>query len=389
MNILYNITPLLGAETGIGHYTRKIVKGLEQHNEVRNIGLFSTHKIHSEIPELPVIPSATNQVNRNSFNVKKIILENTPNILKLGYSRIIEQRVGKQLNKYYKSFIYHETNYNFLPFAGRKISTFHDLSILHFPEYHPIERVKYFEKRLKYTLESANHFITDSKFVKQEMIDLLGVAEEKITSIPLGVDKIYKQRTSKEIALTLSKYKLLGTKYLLIVGSFEPRKNIKLVLAAYDQLPSIIKQEYVIVHVGPEGWNYEKVWQEALSLRDKNQFISLGYIPKIDLAHIYNGASIFIFPSYYEGFGFPPLEAMASGIPVISTQNSSLGEIVDNNNAYIVDVDDIDLLCNRILHILSEGKSEIVSKISHGFLTSKRFEWETTLETTLEVYKKL
>ena len=88
MNILYNITPLLGAETGIGHYTRKIVKGLEQHNEVRNIGLFSTHKIHSEIPELPVIPSATNQVNRNSFNVKKIILENTPNILKLGYSRI-------------------------------------------------------------------------------------------------------------------------------------------------------------------------------------------------------------------------------------------------------------------------------------------------------------
>lgn len=385
MNILYNITPLLGKETGIGVYTRKIIEGIKATNSVDLFGFFSNSKIFDDLPKISRNDGNIDKV-RPLFQIKQLVYNYAPQIVKANYAHLIEKNVSKQLQKQYKGYIYHETNYNLLPFDGKKISTFHDLSILHFPEYHPIERVKYFEKHLKYTIENADHFITDSEFVKREMIDYFGILEDRITSIPLGIDPVFRGRTLEEITPTLKKYNLLEINYFLIVGSFEPRKNLQLVFEAYIQLTEIIKQQYKIVHVGPKGWKNAKVWKQALELKSKGQFIDLGYLSKIELAHIYNGASIFIFPSLYEGFGFPPLEAMASRIPVISTSNSSLSEIVNQYNAHIIDENDAVYLKEIIINIVNEKSC---SKIINAGINCKQFDWETTIKKTEKVYKKI
>lgn len=386
MKLLYNITPLLGEETGIGVYTRKIIEGIKSTKAINSFGFFSNSKIYDDFLD---IHEQDNQVtNLNSLGqLKQLVYQYVPQVVKTSYTQLTEKAITRQLQKKYKGYIYHETNYNLLPFEGKKISTFHDLSILHFPEYHPIERIRYFEKHLAYTLENANHFITDSVFVKQEMIDLLGVEEDKISAIPLGVDKIFKLREKEEILPTLRKYKLENVNYFLIVGSFEPRKNIELLLDAYVQLPSDIKSTYKIVHVGPEGWNNSKAWGKALRLKEKGQFIKLGYLSKLELAHIYNGAVLFIFPSVYEGFGFPPLEAMASGTPVLSTNNSSLGEIVKEDNAYIISENNSEELKQTISDIIPSQQFE--EKISMGIQTSKQFDWRNTIQRTEDVYKQV
>jgi len=387
VKLLYNVTPLLGEETGIGVYTRKIIEGIKAINSINSFGFFSNSKVYDDF--LSIHEEDNKADNLSSLGqIKQLIYQFAPQIVKTNYTQLTEKIVARQLKTQYKGYIYHETNYNLLPFEGKKISTFHDLSILHFPEYHPIERVRYFEKHLKYTLENSDHFITDSKFVKQEMINILGVNEHKITSIPLGVDEIFKPRTEKEISPTLKKHKLLGLKYFLIVGSFEPRKNIELVLSAYNQLPNSIKQEYKIVHVGPEGWNNEKIWNEALSLKRKGQFIKLGYLSKLELAHVYNGATMFIFPSIYEGFGFPPLEAMASGVPVLSTDNSSLGEIVNEENAQIIKMQDSKGLKQKIFETILQIDS-LRTKIENANVRSKAFNWHQTIQRTMDVYKSI
>lgn len=382
MKLLYNITPLIGMETGIGVYTRKIIEGIKSVDLSDSFGFFSNSRIYENLPYFD------DENTVQDFNLKQFILQYTPQKVKTSYTKLLEKYVAHQLNHQFKDYIYHETNYNLLPFEGKKISTFHDLSIIHYPEYHPIERIKYFEKHLKYTLANSDHFITDSKFVKQEMINILGVNECKITSIPLGVDEIFKPRTAKEISPTLKKHKLLGVKYFLIVGSFEPRKNIQLVLRAYNQLPNSIKREYKIVHVGPEGWNNEKIWEEALSLKMKGQFINLGYLPKIEIAHIYNGATLFVYPSLYEGFGFPPLEAMASGTLVISTCNSSLSEIVNRDNAYIIDEQN-PMYLKQIMENISQQKVGFQPKIEKANIRCKMFNWDNTVKNTIEVYKRI
>jgi len=266
VKLLYNITPLLGEETGIGVYTRKIIEGIKAINSINSFGFFSNSKIYDNFLSIHKQDNQTNNIS-SLGQLKQLVYQYAPQIVKTSYTQLTEKTVARQLQKKYKGYIYHETNYNLLPFEGKKISTFHDLSILHFPEYHPIERIRYFEKHLTYTLENADHFITDSVFVKQEMIDLLGVKEDKISAIPLGVDKIFKPRKKEEILPTLRKYRLENINYFLIVGSFEPRKNIELLLDAYLQLPNAIKSTYKIVHVGPEGWNNKKAWKKALKLK--------------------------------------------------------------------------------------------------------------------------
>ena len=387
MKLLYNITPLLGEETGIGVYTRKIIEGIKAINSINSFGFFSNSKIYDNFLSIHKQDNQTNNIS-SLGQLKQLVYQYAPQIVKTSYTQLTEKTVARQLQKKYKGYIYHETNYNLLPFEGKKISTFHDLSILHFPEYHPIERIRYFEKHLTYTLENADHFITDSVFVKQEMIDLLGVKEDKISAIPLGVDKIFKPRKKEEILPTLRKYRLENINYFLIVGSFEPRKNIELLLDAYLQLPNAIKSTYKIVHVGPEGWNNKKAWKKALKLKERGQFIKLGYLSKLELAHVYNGATMFIFPSIYEGFGFPPLEAMASGVPVLSTDNSSLGEIVNEENAQIIKMQDSKGLKQKIFETILQIDS-LRTKIENANVRSKAFNWHQTIQRTMDVYKSI
>ena len=170
--------------------------------------------------------------------------------------------------------------------------------------------------------------LVDSNFVKTELLDYFGIKPEKVIVHHLAADNIYRQRTELEVYKTLNKFGLKFKKFILCVGTLEPRKNLTQAISAYRNLPSVIQDQYPLVVVGAKGWKSSQLESDLGALVNKGKAHLLGYVDQQTLADIFSSAKILLYPSLYEGFGLPPLEAMTSGVPVIVTNTASLPEVV-------------------------------------------------------------
>jgi alpha-1,3-rhamnosyl/mannosyltransferase len=283
--------------------------------------------------------------------------------------------------------LYHETNYIPMRFNGPTVLTVFDLSFYLFPETHPSERIRYMDRYFYSRLHRASHYITISEAIKQEMVKYLSLSPEKITVTPLGVDNHFKPIVSHLLNETLSRYGLKPGSYVLYLGTLEPRKNITTLLRAYAALSSRLRERYPLVLAGGVGWLMEGLDVEIEKLGIRSTTIKIGYVPREDLPSLYSGAVVFVYPSLYEGFGLPPLEAMASGTPVITSNVSSLPEVVGDAGVQL-HPGDVNRLSEEIESFLDDDQRRSFFR-QKGLERAKQFTWEKCAAMTLDVYDRI
>lgn len=280
--------------------------------------------------------------------------------------------------------IFHGPNF-FLPrFIDGGIITVHDLSIFHFPETHPVERIRHFERDFSSSLERAAHIITPSQTIKQELIGFAGIAPDRVTAIPLAASDAYRPRTSAETQPVLCTHGLTHGRYTLCVSTIEPRKKIAELLEAWKQArqssPAI-----PLVIVGGGGWRNEEIKAQMAKGTAEGWLRCLGYVPEKDLPALYAGAALFVYPSSYEGFGLPPIEAMASGIPTIVSDRSCLPEVTQGA-ALTTDPFDKDGFAQALERGLTDEQWR-AQAIAAGLQVTAGYTWDRCAAQTREVYQ--
>jgi glycosyltransferase involved in cell wall biosynthesis len=235
--------------------------------------------------------------------------------------------------------------------------------------------------------ERAAAIIVDSKFVRQEVMANLGVAPERVHAIHLGVSREFRPRGEPETCAALQALDLAHGGYVLSVGTIEPRKNVGHVLAAYARLPEPLRERYPLVVAGARGWRAADLESELHALAAAGRIRFLGNVPDADLPVLYSGAAAFVFASKYEGFGLPPLEAMASGVPVLVSERASLPEVV-GDAALLIDPEHPEATARRLVALLedSDARSLLARR---GIERAARFTWEACARATLEVYRSV
>lgn len=366
MRILINTHIVRPPLTGIGRYTLELARALNRlGHEVRGLTLD------------PLAPQA--QARQAPWRKALARIPGGRRIQRM----VLQARLDRQPSA---GWLYHEPNYIPLRFAGPTVITVHDLAWIRHPETHPAERVRYLNRHFPHALERADHILTVSAFTRDELMHVFGIPAERITITPLGVDhERYRPRTEQECTHTLSTHKLAWKNYILSVGTLEPRKNLRLAIEAHSLLPANLQQRYPLVLVGARGWR-EAAFRELLDKHVKRgNIIPLGYVPEDQLPCLYSGASAFIYPSRYEGFGLPPLEAMASGVPVITSTAQALHE-VGGDAVLTVSPDHPEGLGHAIRWVLEDSdRAETLKEL--GQKRAAEFTWLACAQTTLHGYR--
>ncbi len=385
MNVLLNLESLAPPLTGVGRYTHEILRGV---TASKKVGRVYSCVHHHWVDPSHFVDNSRNQprfVSKQKFQAVKDIIKKIPYAfqLKNNLDNLFFYRQTQKL----KNCLYHETNYVCRPFHGPKVVTVHDLSHIHYPGYHPRDRVQWLNKGLRKSLGDAERIITVSRYVKDELVAMMQVDPLRVKHIPLGVNPKYRVRSRSEVLPVLEKYNIHNLRYVLVVGTLEPRKNLRGLLDAYSNLPAQLRREHPLVVVGARGWRRANFQRQMAALASRGEVLSLGYVPESDLPFIYAGAHGLAFPSIYEGFGLPPLEAMACGVPVMAGRSSSIPEVV-GDAALLADPREPESL-GQGLHRLLTDSAFRTRAASRGPARAREFTWERCLRETIRVYKQV
>jgi glycosyltransferase involved in cell wall biosynthesis len=373
MRVAFNATSLLSPLTGIGQYSRQLAVGLTNHPKAAPEFFYGA--IWSK--EVRGTPHAT------VASALPWLRSHVPGSYAL--RRVVQNFRFSSHAKATKFDLYHEPNFLPLPFDGPTIVTVHDLSWIRYPKAHPAERVRTMDKYFEPGLRRTSLILTDSTFVKCELMELFGVNPDRIKPVALGVEPLFRPKNSAETRPTLHHLGLQHGEYLLAVGTLEPRKNLQVALRAFMQLPSHVRQNYPLVLVGMKGWHTSELELQIAPLVRAGEVRQLGYLPREDLATLIAGSTCLIYPSIYEGFGLPPLEAMACGIPVITSNVSSIPEVVGDTGV-LLDPQDVDGFKQAIEMMISAP--DVRAALGRKALArSAMFTWESCVSQTVDAYR--
>jgi len=365
--VLIDGVALLSPLTGIGRYTYEVAHRLKDDtNSEYNYfyGYFSKNLLGGdESSNLKKVKSIIKELSL----VKRVFRK----ILKLS-SRLFTP----QYDLYWQP--------NFIPNEGIKaekiVTSVHDFSFILYREFHPKERIEHFDNHFFQNLERSNMIITGSNYSKEEILERTEFKKEQVKVIYHGIDhNLFKIYQEPKVDFELPR------KYILSVGSIEPRKNLIGLLKAYALLEDKLKAEYKLVLVGFKGWENREI-MKIIKENEKSIFY-LGFITDEELAKVYNLASLFVFPSFYEGFGLPPLEAMACGTPVISSNSSSLPEVGGDAVVYCDPNNSSDI--KEKISIVLNDKNLQKEMIDKGLQQAKKFSWEKSAKEHTRVFKEV
>lgn len=264
-------------------------------------------------------------------------------------------------------------------FPGAAVVTVHDLGYRHFPEAHPDGERRYLEWSTHHSATRATRIMADSQATQADLTRFYDIPAHKIGVVYPGVDEtLAPVRDETELARVRGKYGL-PDRYFYFMGTLQPRKNIaRLVKAFHHWQQSNGVGEVVLALGGKVGWLYDSAWTDGIP-----NVALLGYVDDADVAALYSGAIAFLFPSLYEGFGFPVLEAMRCETPVLCSQTSSLGELAAEA-ALTVDPLNVDAIAEGI-RILVEDDTRRADFIQRGRQRAARFTWTSAAQTALAV----
>lgn len=281
--------------------------------------------------------------------------------------------------------LYHAPNFLPLRFGGPTVITVHDLSFIRYPETHPKERVRILERRLPEDIARSEFVLVDSEFVRDEVLQVYGVAPEKVVTTYLGVSERFRPMEVEETRLVLERHGLKHSGYVLSVGTLEPRKNLAGTLEAFGLLPPALRDRYPLAVVGMLGWHMDTMSSRLSALADQGSVKRLGYVRDEDLPFLYAGARAFIYPSIYEGFGLPVLEAMAAGVPVVTSNRASLKEVA-GTLAPTLDPDDHSGLSAALREALETSADPVARERRAAW--ARTFTWQRCAEQTIAIYRR-
>ncbi|WP_107670936.1 glycosyltransferase family 1 protein [Cyanothece sp. BG0011] len=381
--VCIDATPVRGKLTGIGVYTLNLIEALYRLQEEENF-----------ILDIYFHPSVKNWLKRNLstpelltpyLEVSSVPIPVSVAHLLAKYAPFILPYFEKHLDK---PDIIQGTDHYIFPYRkATKIMTIHDLTFIKFPQY-STKIVKSYLERIKRCLSWTDAIITFSESTKQDIIELLNIDPNIIYVTPqasryspdyLTRQIVYDNRNVVDYYL----YK----PYFLFVSTLEPRKNILTLIEAFEYLKQNYKIPHQLILVGKKGWNYQDILDKINTSEFKEDIQHLDYISDELVAIFYSQAEAFIYPSFYEGFGLPVLEAMTFGSPVITSHTSSLPEVAGDAALYI-DPTDYYQLAQIMLKVVDNStlRKEMINK---GKIQANQFSWKRTAEMTLDVYQSI
>lgn len=377
MKVILSIDPVKFPLTGIGRYTYELARQLMQLDEVENLKLFSGYNFADELPKL----TSTAPI---SLAVRHRLLKSR---MSVALFRLISPTLKTAALKKYSAYIFHGPNFYLPSFSGRSVVTFHDLSMYLWQQCHPPERLRYMHKEISLTLTRADMLITDSEYTRREVAEYFGWPDTKIRVAPLASSGDFFPQDVNQTRDTLARYGLHADGYSLYAGTIEPRKNIATLLDAYSSLSPSLRNRFPLVLCGYRGWGSNKLHTRIENASREGWVKFLGYVPAHELPKLFAGARLFVFPSLYEGFGLPVLEAMSSGTPVISSNAASLPEVAGNAAAFFNPLD-TETLRSLLAQGLEDESWRYASR-QKGLLRAAEFSWKKCAEKTLLAYKEL
>jgi glycosyltransferase involved in cell wall biosynthesis len=267
---------------------------------------------------------------------------------------------------------------------GRSVVTVYDLSFMRFPHLFNRGNRLYLRNFCPPSLRRADRVITISEHARQDVIELCGVRPERVTAILLAADERFRPASPEAIATFRERHNL-PERFVLYLGTLEPRKNVEVLVRAYAHLRQQGSVDHILVLAGARGWQYNPIFDLVRDLGLESFVRFPGYVPDEEQALWYSSATVFAFPSLYEGFGLPLLEAMACGTPVVASRASSLPEVV-GDAGLLVDPASRDELSLALRQIL-EDTDQQQSLAQAGLERAQTFSWRRTAAETIQVYR--
>lgn len=373
MQVCIDVSPTVQQHAGLGRYAGEIARGLDSANHDISLSLFFNRQGDARLPDF------LSRIPHRSVN-----LGNKPWRMGVLLSQMVRWPMD---NTFGAKDIFHATNHLLAHFRrARTVFTLHDLIFLHYPEYHLPYNRWYLTFAIPRYLRAADIIVTPSECSRQDAIRFYGLQESKIKVI-CEAPAPYFEPATDEASLNRVRQKYgVPPKFILHVGTIEPRKNLSRLLDAFNSL-LVDWPELKLVLVGKKGWLYDSFFQRLYALGLQNCVIFPGFVDDLDLPAFYQLAQVFVFPSLYEGFGLGPLEAMACGTPVVSSNSSSLPEVV-GEAGLLIDPTDTAALASALRRVLADA--ELRTDLSgRSLVQAQKFSWDKAANELMELYQSL
>ncbi|HEY5562000.1 MAG TPA: glycosyltransferase family 1 protein [Clostridiaceae bacterium] len=356
--------------TGIGTYSYQLINSIRTTDKENDYLLFMSKDRREDISlsENISINEITKNIDNNFWDEV-----NMPNILKnkeIDLYHVPQNGIGLPKEK----------NCSF-------VITLHDVIPFKMPETVGEKYLKIFLEEVPKIIPLCDGIITVSNFSKNDIAETFNYPKEKIHVTYLASEDIYHPLNKEKCKSFIKENYSIAPNFLLYIGGFSPRKNILGLIEAFSKVNQTFDKELKLVIVGKLGKSYDIYKERAEKLGVADSVIFTGFIPITDLPYFYNACEIFVYPSFYEGFGLPPIEAMACGTPVITSSITSIPEVVENA-AILIDPHDINALSESIIMCLSDSDLR-KTLIQRGLLKTSKLSWKETAKQTVEIYKKI
>ncbi len=380
MKIFFEATPTFTNKrvpaAGIAHYIFHIYQGLVKYDKKNDYTVFGLYFLTRPTNFKQLYPKNTRF---------KLIRYLPAKVFNLANRRIalppLEMLIAARADLY---LFTHFRRFPVLP--GAKTATIiYDTAFAYYPETINAKNLKYLRRRVPQTVKKSDLIITISEAAKQDIVKLYHADPDKVVVAPCGIDT-KKFKPTKLTEAVREKYHL-PAKYLLSVGSIEPRKNIERLVRAYNALPHNLQAEYGLVLAGGKGWNDEGIYRAIQAVKAPGQVVVTGYVDEEDIEQLYGGSSLYVFPSLYEGFGMSLLEAMACDVPVITARNSSLPEVAGEAALYVDEHSEKDM--TRQMEFALTHPKDMQALVVKGRAQIKKFSWDQSAQVVLAALNKL
>jgi glycosyltransferase involved in cell wall biosynthesis len=381
MKIVVEATPVLPKPSGVGLHILNLLMALEALQEVEDFelsGIIYYPSLKNWLTGNWVIPETlTTFPNIHFLPLPVRVLNLLALIVNNPVLEALEQQLGAP-------DIYHGTNFSVYPCRhSRRVMTIYDMAFMRHPNY-VTTVVRTYNQRVRQCLQWTDLVITSSESCKQEVIEYLKVPKERVWVTPLA--SRYNHVTAK--LARLSKPPIAGgCPYILFVSTLEPRKNVICLIRAFEQLKSAQRIDHQLVLIGQKGWEYGPIFKAIEQSPWQEDIHHLGYLSDAEVAASYTHADVFAYPSIYEGFGLPVLEAMTLGCPVVTSNTSSLPEVA-GDAALLVDPTSVEELADALEQVICD-RSLRQSLIEKGYQQAAKFSWTHTAKLTLEAYRSI
>lgn len=378
MKVVLAVESISRPLTGIGRYSWELARNLPAHYDIESISYLSHGRWQNlrDLAKTSAPASCAKMFDKQNLIrlplASKLYTCLAPVVTKFSLSKI-------------KFDLFHGPNFFVPKIDPPCIVTVHDLSNFINPAWHPAKRVTRLNIEIPKSINASQIIITVSEFIRKEVIDYFSLPESKVVSILHGVSSIFQPRSEEDAIPTLLKYNLRFRAFTLCVATIEPRKNIMGLIKAYRTLPKTILQRWPLVLIGDRGWNSDEIHQEIKLGQSEGWLKYFGYVPEIDLPILYSSCRLFVYPSLYEGFGLPILEAMASGVPTLTSANSAMAE-VSNGSSWLIDPKEHEDIRHGLQPCL-EDENWQSNAIAAGLRRAAELNTAVSIDKTVQAYQ--